>query len=259
VAQGLLERAENLAPPGSPVSLRIKESLSAVQRGAGVYENLQPVKDAPPLWSFNGFGLRIYGSTDVDPDTGSYLTTYYLTALFIPLIPICRYRVIALEEGKYLFLGRAPLRVFDRWHLGLALAGLLAVLIALSVSSNSPPSSEPYGANEETLSVLESEIESGRARIRALEAELRAVDAELADLGGRHDDYQARIRSYEQQAQLGVLTDTYGYNQALSDHNVLVPRYNTLFSRRERLYGEYESLIGEVNRLVNQHNALLGE
>jgi hypothetical protein len=57
------------------------------------------------------------------------LATYYFVALFIPLLPICRYRVINAGNGSYRFLGKAPLRTFDRWHLGLVLAGFFTFVI----------------------------------------------------------------------------------------------------------------------------------
>jgi hypothetical protein len=43
--------------------------------------------------------------------------------LFIPVFPLARYRVI--QNGtSYRFLGKAPLRSFDKWHIAVAVAGL---------------------------------------------------------------------------------------------------------------------------------------
>src|SRR5262249_58593543 len=95
---------------------------------------------APSLWTMNGFGFRLYGKTQVDPATGSYMTTYYFVALFIPLIPICRYRVKDAGNNSYSFLGKAPLRKFDRWQLALVVLGLIG-FIAFNQQDNGSVSS----------------------------------------------------------------------------------------------------------------------
>lgn len=89
--------------------------------------NLTPVKRAPPLFSLLGFGFRLFGQTNKDPKTGSYLSTCYLTALFLPLLPICRYLVIDAGAGKYRFLGKGPLRTLERLYLLLVLS--IAVIL----------------------------------------------------------------------------------------------------------------------------------
>lgn len=89
-------KAERLAG-GSVAATRIQESLENVAPGARqerLWKNLKPVEHAPSLFTWNGLGLRIYGKSEEDPDLGSYMTTYYFVVFFLPLIPICRYRVI---------------------------------------------------------------------------------------------------------------------------------------------------------------------
>jgi hypothetical protein len=56
------------------------------------------------------------------------MATYYFVLLFIPIFPICRYRVVF--TGKlYRFLGKAPLRAFDKCHLALSLFGILLIVL----------------------------------------------------------------------------------------------------------------------------------
>ena len=73
------------------------------------------------------FGLRF---TDIFLDnerSGSYIATYYFTFLWIPILPISRYRVIS-NGNSYRFLGKAPLRTFDKCHLAVSL-GLIALVL----------------------------------------------------------------------------------------------------------------------------------
>jgi hypothetical protein len=104
-------------------------------------DDLTPIESAPSLSTINGIGLKLYGSTDPDPATGSYLSTYYFVFLFIPVFPICRYRVTSSGDS-YRFFGKAPLRPFDKWHLAISI-GLIVWLIILlnSAGTTSTPSS----------------------------------------------------------------------------------------------------------------------
>jgi hypothetical protein len=88
----------------------------------------EKILSIPWLWTFNGVGFTVYGATDHDAVTGSYMTTYYFASLFIPLLPICRYRVIRSGD-VYEFLGRGPLRPSDKGHLAAAAAGIVLFLV----------------------------------------------------------------------------------------------------------------------------------
>src|SRR5690606_31074840 len=48
-----------------------------------------PIAAPPALFGINGFGLRVYGSRNERPD-GSSVTTRFITALFVPLLPRTR-------------------------------------------------------------------------------------------------------------------------------------------------------------------------
>lgn len=128
-AISLLEKARGLAH-GAELIQRIDENLATARRNHQFYSDLDPVTSAPSLWTVNGFGFTVYGNSDTDPATGSYMTTYYFVALFIPVFPIRRYRVIS-SGSSYRFLGRAPLRTFDKWHLAASIGLLLFWLFSL--------------------------------------------------------------------------------------------------------------------------------
>lgn len=81
----------------------------------------KPCGSPPSLATINTIGFTLYGATDPDPTTGSHIATYYFVVLMIPIFPISRYRIIQ-NGNSYRFLGKFPLRPFDKWHLGVALA-----------------------------------------------------------------------------------------------------------------------------------------
>ncbi|WMW64530.1 hypothetical protein [Nitratidesulfovibrio liaohensis] len=109
------------------VKSRIQSNLNTVRDNDRVCGNLSPISSAPSLHTINGIGTTMYGSTDHDPASGTYLSTYYFVFLAIPIFPISRYRVMP-TDGGYLFLGKAPLRIFDKCHIAISL-GLIVWMI----------------------------------------------------------------------------------------------------------------------------------
>ena len=95
---------------------------------------LKHVKTAPSLATINGVGARMYGETDRDPEDGTYITTYYFVFLFIPIFPMARYRVLASGNG-YHFIGKAPLRAVDKWHIGIVVAVILGFIVQAAVKA----------------------------------------------------------------------------------------------------------------------------
>ena len=95
-------------------------------------DELEPVHKAPSLFTLNTFGFKLYGKSDYDVETDSFMSTHYFVALFFPLFPIARYRVIS-EDGEdgtsYRFLGKGRFRGIDKIHLAL-FAGLVVYLIS---------------------------------------------------------------------------------------------------------------------------------
>jgi len=67
-----------------------------------------PLTSAPTLFSLNGFGARLYGARD-RADDGSYIATRYVTALFVPILPLDAFRVWDGGDGSYTFAGKVPL------------------------------------------------------------------------------------------------------------------------------------------------------
>lgn len=135
----LLERTLPLAE-SSEVRKRIQDNIQIGKKNQAhekFYGNLTPISSAPSLSTINGIGFALYGSTDKDPATGSYLATYYFVFIAIPIFPICRYRVIPTGNG-YRFFGKAPLRPFDKWHLAISVGLIIWFIVAINYTSNAP-------------------------------------------------------------------------------------------------------------------------
>jgi len=124
----LLESASNFATGADAVE-RVQKNLEFVRRNVRLYGNLEPITTAPSLYTLNGCGVALYGNSDRDTETGSYMATYYFVLLFVPIFPICRYRVKPTGEGGYRFLGKGKLRTFDKWHLAISIVVILIMFL----------------------------------------------------------------------------------------------------------------------------------
>ena len=96
--------------PGSAID-------TAKRRLSNRFPDLSPVRKAPSLTTVNTMGFKLYGKSDRDEETDSYMTTHYFVAMFVPLFPIARYRVISEDGEGYRFLGKGKLRGIDWLHL----------------------------------------------------------------------------------------------------------------------------------------------
>jgi hypothetical protein len=115
---------------GAPMASQSARSSrqAAAQPASLDSDELQPVTSAPSLFTLNGFGFKLYGSSDEDMDD-SYMTTHYLVFFFIPVAPLARYRVIR-DGDRYAFLGKGGLRTIDKVHLGIAALMVLWFFLA---------------------------------------------------------------------------------------------------------------------------------
>ena len=82
------------------------------------FPDLTPVDKAPSLTTLNTFGYKLYGKSDYDDETDSYMTTHYFVVLFFPLFPVARYRVIS-DGDSYQFLGKGKFRGIEWAHLAI--------------------------------------------------------------------------------------------------------------------------------------------
>src|SRR5438067_7799577 len=92
------------------------------------FPDLQFGRKPGNLGSVNGFGTALHGRRDYDPETGTYVLTHWVTALFVPLVAIGAYRVADAPSGGWYCLGRVSLsKVARGWNVLLVLLVLGAV------------------------------------------------------------------------------------------------------------------------------------
>ncbi len=135
---------------GTLAAIKIEAELTNIRGSAQrqrVMGPLEPISAAPSLRTINGFGFHLYGNTDHDPETNSYATTYYFVGLFIPLIPLARYRVRDAGSSGYSFLGKLPLRKGDRWHQAIFVGAILWMFFSNSDGNSRSSSQAQYGTS----------------------------------------------------------------------------------------------------------------
>jgi hypothetical protein len=150
----------------------VERSSPLAEFARSIAELPEPLDSAPGLHTLNGFGTMLYGNRDPHPD-GSYVATRYLTALFLPVIPLGAYRVASAGEEGWYFLGKVPLSAaarVHRWVVPLLLVGLFA-FVQLQAYLDSPS--------------------------RRFAQQLEALDAERA-AAAKPAQKRALVRRYEQ-------------------------------------------------------------
>jgi hypothetical protein len=206
---------------------RIREDEALVQKHhkqSRIFDELKPINSAPGLRTVNGIGTTLYGRSDYDEETRSYLTTLYFVVLFLPVLPIARYRVIQEQSGYYRFLGKAPLRRFDKFHMALVpiiLAGIvIGVMLDESSRSANTASSGPSVGGRQTSSAppsaatnksvtspnklglsatSSSSAEKTRLRlqIEAAKKKLTQLEGEIGRLQQQSNYYQTQLESLD--------------------------------------------------------------
>jgi hypothetical protein len=70
---------------------------------------VEPIRREPLIWEWShGTGTRLVGRRDEDAETRTYVTNLALTFVYLPVLILRAYRVVARPRGV-LFVGREPL------------------------------------------------------------------------------------------------------------------------------------------------------
>lgn len=75
------------------------EGEAQSKRRQALANRLRDVEYAPPLRRMNGFGVGLYGSLSDPILPGRYWKMYWISALWIPLIPLGVYLVSPVNDG----------------------------------------------------------------------------------------------------------------------------------------------------------------
>jgi hypothetical protein len=110
------------------------------------FPNMTPVKSPPTLTRLNGCGVAMFGKRDFDSQTQTYVATWCISILFIPVFCLRAYRVAVAQRGWY-FIGREPLSSFAKWcNISLVTA---IVVVALGIQYDRYASSPAYKAHRQ--------------------------------------------------------------------------------------------------------------
>ena len=268
---------------------QLKESLSVIKKNIGykeIFGNLEPIDNAPSLYTINGIGTTLYGNYKYDVDSNSYETVLYLVVLFIPLFPIRRYRVINEDDG-YRFLGKLPLRHIDRFHIGAFLALIIFLFIYFAAvnsndkthnlntyrnysrryDDNSAPLKSNYNSQTKNynnsnqfneLSQLESNIKSARLRLEDYELKLKTLTSSMRYYDTQMELLRKNIDSDESRISKGLYVNEYSYKSNINEYNSFIKKYNLEFEEYNTLHIDYNTLLEETNEEINKYNQLIG-
>ncbi len=290
LSEKVLKEAQSLAQ-GTLILDQINEDLSVIQKNIQqekIWKDLKPIKEAPTLHTINGFGTTLYGRSDYDSISETYITTLYFVALFIPLFPIARYRVKNIGDGKFSFYGKEPLRTFDRWHIAISIFLIVIGVILISKNNESnyssqssgsykysqPPNrtdtnysvrnpnsysySQPQKRVDNKTEILKSQIENAKTELYNQESELKKLEDRIKSYEIQIEFYAAKIKRIERDLIIGIVTDQNEYETALANHNHYVDIYNAALNRYKVKYNEYEQLLEDTNRKIYEYNKIIG-
>jgi hypothetical protein len=155
----------------------LKEAAQRALRGP------RPLNGAPSLFRINGCGVGLYGKRDEAPD-GTYIATYFISLLFIPVFPLTAYRVREVEGNAYQFFTRESLGPVARAWQRLVLAGVAGLLVWSGVDGylNSPSRLARLGLEEAQAAEATLSREEAIARYQSV-IEEHADDAARAGAG----------------------------------------------------------------------------
>lgn len=233
----------------------IKQWFSEYCRTERQFGGMTPIKSAPDLATINGIGTVLYWAEDPDAETRSHTSTLYFAFLFIPLIPLGRYRVVPMGDGRTRFLGKMPLGTRDKWHLALVAGAVLWMLMAGSSGRStvyegstlpeaspatavaSPDLASQDGNTERAL------LESRKQDLERRMAELESVNAEMKRIDSQTDAIEAGNSAFS--------VNDAEYDRLVQRYNRLVREYN---AQRDVLMAEAAQLDRDID-LYNQRFA----
>lgn len=148
----------------------------------GRFPRMRPVKSPPAMFRINGCGVALYGSRDQDAETGTYVATWCLALVFIPVLALRAYRVARSPRGGWYFVGREPLSALAKgWNL-LVVAGIAA---GIAVAQYGNYTSTPAYKAKQQMAAARAQVEKGQlAQAAKTYQGLAVAGGEQADEAG---------------------------------------------------------------------------
>jgi hypothetical protein len=278
-------------------AIRVEHGLTQVRESARkqrVFGTLKPISSAPSLSTINGFGFTLYGRSDYDPETSSYAATRYFVALFVPVFPVGRYRVIDMGGKQYRFFGKLPFRNADRWHLGIAAAAIAAMILssvispsqnssssyAPSTSSNYGPNSysprapstsperptDPIGVATEPQSTKQRSYDSRKTQLSSLKAQIEAgrsrmsmLESKLQPVMDELNTLNARMKPIASELKSLKRQHDAGLQIDIDDYNEKVNTHNDLLNRHRALIAVNSSDFQLYDELAEKDKVLVAQ
>lgn len=256
-------------------------------------EGLVTLAQTPSVSTVDGIGTALYGRSNYDQGTNSYLATRYFVLFEVPLIPLGRYRVrdeadiprsflpqrIPRKDrpSAYQFLGRVPLRRGDKLHIAVAAAVVVAAIIiaivsfahpgrgyrsgqsanptARQASSGSPGSASPeYSAGNSTQPPLTSEESASARKIDADTAELARVETNLRSMESLLQSYQDSTELCRSRLERMENDMQAGVHVDKAGYESVLRRCNHYVALHNSESQEYNSAYQEYEQLLDETN-----
>lgn len=254
-------------------------------------DGLQPISSAPMLGRVNGIGLTLYGESDGDANTRSVVKVYWFTILFLPVLPLTRYRVIPEGANAYRFMGKLPLLPPLTYWRAIVL-GLLAFWVLQSMlnakaggetvtssaavqssatlpnttspvvtplSSSSSADHQSFSDEDQALGISRSaargRLEIERRELQELEARVRQLDSEIQDDSLSLEAQKFIVEAEERDGAISSGSRRADYERAVRQYNEQVDDFNAKIRKRRSLYQEYNGRLDAFNAAVDAHNA----
>jgi hypothetical protein len=247
-----------------------------------------PIERVPNLWCLNGFGTRIYGTADPDPATGTYVGTRFITALWIPIFAVSRFRM-KNEGNLYRYYRKLPLaRGHWIWN---AVAALVLLTLFGAAQENDPPRRQKVPPRLPTATTPAPQSDTGsvsdttpttpppaadmtiptpgtrsryelgeeiKRRRPLLEQEQSSLDTESAMLSSERSALNALRRQIEDRRGLypdGLPSHLFAHDKIdVAEHNGRLEALNRRIATWDNKYAVWERKRSEFNNLVAEYN-----
>jgi len=290
LSEQVLKEAQSLAQ-GTLILDEINEDLSVIQKiihQEKIWKDSKPIKKAPFLYTIKGIGTKLYGWKDLDPVTGTYISTLYFVFFGIPIFPISRYRVRIIGQDQIAFYKKIPLATFDKCHIAISILLIILGIILISNNNESnysnrrsssykysqPPKqtgtnypirnsgshsySQPQKTVDTRTEILKSQIENAKIELNNQEYELKKLEDKIKSYEIQIEFYAAKIKRIEKDIINGIEIDRNDYKSALANHNHYVDLYNAELSKHKTKYNVYEQLFEDTNNKIYEYNKIIG-